>query len=92
MIHDFFYRFTKQKSTNAEMFDLQIQISEGMTNATAKGSKYLTGLTFAGLFTYCLKGRSIMLRVVYGTLFMYWMNHIYTLGSYAGVIIKMPCT
>lgn len=44
-----------------------------------------------GLITYFLKGRSVRLRFVYGFLYVYWINHFYTLGSYLTGMLKMPC-
>lgn len=63
-----------------------------MTKAVNTGSKVSQGLAFGSLFWYFLRGNSIKLRFVYGFLFMYWYNHIITLGSYGGVFCKIPST
>ena len=61
-----------------------------MTNAVKTGSKTAQFVTIASLVTYFLKGNSIKLRFLYGFLFVYWYNHVMTLGSYAGVLCRMP--
>lgn len=43
-----------------------------------------------GMITYFLKGKSIGLRFLYGFLYVYWVNHFYTLGSYINGLMKMP--
>lgn len=47
---------------------------------------------FVLLAAYFLRGRSVGLRFVYGFLYGYWVSHFYTLGSYLGVMLKIPCT
>jgi hypothetical protein len=61
-----------------------------MNNAVAVGSKLSQAFAFGSLCWYFIRGNSIKLRFVYGFLFMYWYNHIITLGSYAGVFCRMP--
>ena len=45
---------------------------------------------FGGLFTYCMKGRSPLLKVFGGFMYTYWINHFFTLGSYVGLAIYLP--
>jgi len=61
-----------------------------MKNAVDAGSKASQLIAFTSLCAYFLKGRSIKLRFIYGFLFMYWYNHIITLGSYAGAFLRLP--
>lgn len=61
-----------------------------MKGAVSTGSKVAQFVTFASLFTYFMRGNSIKLRFIYGFFFMYWYNHIMTLGSYLGVFCRMP--
>lgn len=63
-----------------------------MKGATAFGGKYGQFTMFAMLAAYFIKGRSVPLRFVYGFLYVYWVNHFYTLGSYAGALLKLPGT
>lgn len=92
LLHDFFHKLTKVKASGPQFFDLQIDISMGMKSAVSTGGKLGVLGPFAGLFLYCLKGNSIRLRFIYGFLFVYWWNHFYTLGTYAGVFLKLPST
>lgn len=61
-----------------------------MKSAVNTGSKASQLVVFGSLCTYFLKGNSISLRFIYGFLFMYWYNHIMTLGSYLGVFCRIP--
>ena len=90
LLHDFFHRMTKTKTKKSAFFDLQIEIYTGMKNAVDSGSKVFQVISFTALCTYFLKGNSIRLRFLYGFLFMYWYNHIITLGSYAGAFVRLP--
>jgi hypothetical protein len=90
LLHDFFHKLTKTKAQTSQFFDLQIEIYNGMKAAVSTGSKATQFLTFAGLCTYFIRGNSIKLRFFYGFLFMYWYNHIITLGSYLGVLCRLP--
>ncbi len=47
---------------------------------------------FGALFIYCMKGRSIKMKMFYGFLYMYWIEHIYTFGAYTGILLRMPST
>lgn len=46
--------------------------------------------SLAALSFYFIKGNSIPTRVVLGILYGYWVNHFYTIGAYAGVLITLP--
>jgi len=61
-----------------------------MRKSAKFGGKFGQICTFTTLGVYCLKGRSIKLRLLYGFLFIYWIDHFYTLGSYLGVLLTMP--
>ena len=61
-----------------------------MRKAANIGGKFGQGGIFAGLLLYCLKGKTIKLKLLYGFLYMYWIDHFYTLGSYLGVLLRMP--
>jgi len=80
LLHDFFHKMTKTKPTNPAFMNLQRYISNGMKNAVDTGSKISVFITFASLCAYNFKGKSIKLRFIYGFLFLYWYNHIITLG------------
>jgi hypothetical protein len=92
LLHDFFHRLTKTKGKKGDFFDLQIEINNGMKSAVSTGSKATQLVTFGSLCTYFMKGNSIKLRFIYGFLFMYWYNHIITLGSYVGAFCRIPST
>lgn len=59
-------------------------------NASKNGGRFGQFSMAVLLTTYFLKGRSIPLRFLYGYLFMYWMDHFHTFGTYLGVLVKMP--
>jgi hypothetical protein len=61
-----------------------------MKNAVNTGGKIAQFSSFSALTLYCIKGNSIALRFIYGFFFIYWFNHIITMGSYAGVLFRMP--
>lgn len=90
LLHDFFHKITKTRGSNADYFDLQIDIYNGMKAAVSTGSKASQVVAFTSLCWYFIRGNSIKLRFLYGFLFTYWYNHIMTLGSYAGVFCRMP--
>jgi hypothetical protein len=90
LLHDFFHKITKTRGNNADYFDLQIDVYNGMKAAVSTGSKASQVVAFTSLCWYFLRGNSIKLRFLYGFLFTYWYNHIMTLGSYAGVFCRMP--
>ncbi len=92
LLHDFFHKLTKTKAQNSQFFDLQIEIYNGMKAAVSTGCKASQLVTFGALCGYFMKGNSIKLRFLYGFLFMYWYNHIMTLGSYLGVLCRFPST
>ena len=61
-----------------------------MRKATKTGGKMGQLGMFGGLLIYCFKGKSIKLRLLYGFLFIYWIDHFYTIGSYTGLLLRMP--
>jgi hypothetical protein len=61
-----------------------------MMSATKTGGKVGIYGTFALLATYCFKGNHRGWKVFLGFLYGYWMNHFVTLGSYLGVLLRMP--
>lgn len=80
----------KNPSNNSKSFDLQIEVNDSMRKAANIGGKLGQGGVFAGLVLYCMKGKSIKLKLFYGFLYMYWIDHFYTLGSYLGILLRMP--
>lgn len=80
----------KSSSNNAKFFDLQIEVNESMRKAARIGGKSGQTATFVGLLIYCMKGRSIKLKLFSGFIYMYWIEHFYTLGSYLGILLRMP--
>ena len=61
-----------------------------MRKAANIGGKIGQFGTFGALTVYCFKGKSIKLKLLSGFLFMYWIDHFYTLGSYTGILLTMP--
>lgn len=90
LIHDFLLRFTKLKAPNSQFLDTQIDIQSIMNNATSKGGVLGQIAAFVPVAAYCLKGRVISLKFLGGFLYIYWLNHFYTLGQYFGALINMP--
>ena len=70
---------------------MQIEVYNGMKQGVNLGSKMFQAFTFGSLSYYFIKGNSIGLRFLYGFLFVYWYNHVMTLGAYAGAYYKIPC-
>ena len=91
LLHDFLFKITKTKATNADYFDLQIEVYNGMKKAVDVGSRSLQYLTFGSLIVYFLRGNSIRMKFFSGFLFTYWYNHVMTLGAYAGAFVRIPC-
>jgi hypothetical protein len=48
-------------------------------------------VAFAGLVRYCLKGTKPGRKLGLGGLYVYWINHFFTLGAYVGVSMNLPC-
>lgn len=46
-------------------------------------------LTFAGLTFYCVKGHSAKLKLLSGFLYVYWINHFFTVASFVGVSLNL---
>ena len=61
-----------------------------MMNATRSGGRFGQLSTLIGFMGYCLKSKKIARKFFYGFLYVYWINHFYTLGSYVGVLVAMP--
>lgn len=61
-----------------------------MIKATKRGSQFGLCGTFLLLAIYCFKGNHRGRKVFLGFLYGYWMNHFATLGSYLGVLFRMP--
>lgn len=61
-----------------------------MRHAAKQGGKMGQISMFGFLLVYCLKGKSIKLKLLSGFLYIYWIDHFYTLGSYTGLLLKMP--
>lgn len=80
----------KNPSNNSKFFDLQIEVNDSMKKAAKIGGKFGQFGVFSGLVLYCMKGRSIKLKLFSGFLYMYWIDHFYTLGSYLGILLRMP--
>lgn len=90
LVHDFLNRFTKTPATNPHYLDAQIDVKDMMMSATQSGGRFGQVFTFAALAAYCLKSNRIGMKLALGFLYMYWINHFYTLGTYCGAILKMP--
>lgn len=45
---------------------------------------------FAGLFIYCIRGNNKLFKLLGGFLYVRWINHFYTIGSYLGVLTALP--
>ena len=90
LLHDFFHRLSRTKARNSDYFDLQIEVSNSMKAAISTGEKITQGVAFGSLCWYFLRGRSLPMRFVYGFLFMYWYNHVITMGSYLGAFCRLP--
>lgn len=90
LLHDFLYKFTKVKAPNNRFFDAQLDIQNIMNKATNTGGLLGQVSTLAGLVVLCVKSSNLPLKFTAGFLYMYWINHFYTLGSYAGALVRIP--
>lgn len=90
LVHDFLYKFTKTKAVDAKFLDAQIDVQGIMVSGTDQGGKFGQLFTFGALVVYCLKSYNIPLKIFSGFLYVYWINHTYTLGQYLGALIVMP--
>jgi hypothetical protein len=61
-----------------------------MRKAVKTGGKIGQFGTFAALVIYCFKSKSIPGKLLSGFLYVYWIDHFYTLGSYTGILLRMP--
>lgn len=61
-----------------------------MNNATSAGTKFGYFSSLASLVVYCLRSKSLTNKFIAGFLWMYWINHFATLGSYCGAILRIP--
>jgi hypothetical protein len=61
-----------------------------MNNATAQGGRLGQIFSLGVVAVYCLRGKNIAGKFLAGFLYIYWLNHSYTLGQYIGALIKMP--
>ena len=78
------------KSYSADLFDVQFDAANSINYATRSGGRIGQIAAFGALTVYFVKGNSIKTRVLLGILYGYWVNHFYTLGSYAGVLVTLP--
>lgn len=90
LLHDFMFSFSKTRSKNQYHLDAQLDVSSVMTNGTLKGTKFGQFSSFLGLIAYFMKSKNIGMKFVYGFLYVYWINHFATLGSYLGALIVIP--
>lgn len=90
LVHDFLHKFTKVGAINPQFLDAQIDVSDTMTRATTWGGRGGQLFALAGTIVYCLKSSSIPRKFMAGFLYVYWLNHAHTLGTYVGALIKMP--
>mgnify|MGYP000962552264 CR=1 FL=1 len=61
-----------------------------MRKAANIGGKFGQISMFSSLLLYCMKGKTKKLKLLYGFLYIYWIDHFYTLGSYLGILLRMP--
>lgn len=61
-----------------------------MTNSTAYGGLIGQLTAFTGMAAYFLHGNSMAKKFVIGFLYVYWMNHFYTIGTFCGAFLRMP--
>jgi hypothetical protein len=61
-----------------------------MNSATTNGGRFGQVSSLAFVATYCLTTSNIPLKFLAGFLYVYWLNHSYTLGQYFGALIRMP--
>lgn len=61
-----------------------------MNTATKNGGRFGQAAALGLVAFYCLKGKRPSLKFLAGFLYIYWINHCYTMGQYLGVLIKMP--
>lgn len=69
---------------------MQYETSTTMIKASKNGG--LCGLlgTFCLISLHFFTSKKLKTKVLLGFLYGYWGNHIYTFGSYAGVLLVMP--
>lgn len=84
------HKFTKINALNPQFLDTQIDVTTIMTNATSWGGRVGQIGALAATIIYCLKSHSIPRKFLAGFLYVYWLNHAHTLGTYLGALIKMP--
>ncbi|CAD8183691.1 unnamed protein product [Paramecium pentaurelia] len=46
--------------------------------------------TFGSLTYYCLKANGVKSKLTFGFLYIYWINHFFTVGSFIGVTFSLP--
>ena len=47
-------------------------------------------LTFGSLTYYCLRANGAKGKLALGFLYVYWINHFFTIGSFVGVTLSLP--
>lgn len=61
-----------------------------MRKASNIGGKFGQIGVASTLLVYCMKAKSIKFKLLSGFLYIYWIDHLYTLGSYLGILLRMP--
>lgn len=61
-----------------------------MKKAAKTGGKTGQIGVFAALLLYCMKSSTIKFKLLYGFLYVYWIEHIYTLSAYTSMLLRMP--
>lgn len=90
LLHDFLFKFSRNKANSSAELDTQIDVSATMNKATSFGTKFGYISSIGGLVLYGLKTRNIPMKFVVGFLWVYWFNHFGTLGSYCGAMLSIP--
>lgn len=90
LLHDFLFNFSKSQAGNPQYLDAQLDVSSIMNKATLAGTRFGYFGSLTGLAIYCLKSKHVGRKFVAGFLWMYWLNHFGTLGSYLGAIVRIP--
>ncbi|EAR95305.2 hypothetical protein TTHERM_00383650 (macronuclear) [Tetrahymena thermophila SB210] len=91
VVSSFLYTLTRSESKTDEEFERKYNVYETLLSTNQRWGRNTQFVILGGLVAYCLKGNNIPIKLTGGFLYGYWIQHFYTLGSYAGVTLKLPC-
>ncbi|KAM3133919.1 hypothetical protein pb186bvf_014034 [Paramecium bursaria] len=80
----------KSPSKSDHEFNIKYDVYQSLMKSYTRWGHFGQAVAFSGVLYVCLKGTSPPKKIGAAFLFIYWINHFFTVSSFVGICTRLP--